>query len=341
MRLILALSALPLVLSVAVAQEPPRGAEEALAKVFERPAGERLNRAEVGRRFIAFFYRYPSARLGRLSYAAALRDFFAGDVDKAVTGLDAFLDKWKRIGDVEHRRMAGRIYLNGVQRALGAEKPDPARCASLARRAARFYRPTETVARVVRTQSVRNKIPNADLIYGAIRQAIAGNEESEAARGKTLAALGASVVERKEIVVFKDLVGFSAKDMDGKVVDTKTYRGKILVVDFWATWCAPCIREMPNVVAAHDRFHSKGVEFVGVSLDRADKAEAIRGVERRFGMKWPQIYDGLYWDARIAKLNGVSAVPCTYVLDRTGKTRFYRVNGQKLHDAIAQLLAEK
>lgn len=323
------------------AQEPPAGAREALAHVFERPEGQRLNRAEIGRRFIAFFFKYGEDELGPLSYASALRDYYDGDIKGAVKGFDAFFAKWKTIENEEHRRMAGRVYLNGLQEAMKAKEPDVERIAEIARMATRHYRPTETVARVVRTGLIRNKIPKPRPVYDAVTAEYANNDEAKEARRKTFLALSAEVKPKAKFKHFRELVPFVAKSMDGKVIDTSKYRGKILVVDFWATWCGPCIREMPNVVAAYEKYRAHGVEMIGVSLDRPNKAQAIRDVEKRFGMKWPQIYDGGYFDARLAVENSVSAVPCTYVIDRRGKTRFYRVNGEELHKAIASLVAER
>lgn len=327
--------------TVAIAQQPPAGAREALARIFEQRDGEPLNRAEVGRRFIAFFFKYDEDRLGSLSYASALRDYHDGDVKGAVKGLDAFLAKWKAIESEAHRRIAGRAYLDGLQAAMVVEKPDVKRLAAIARMATRLYRPTETVARVVRTGLVRHEIQDSGPVYDAVAEESANNEESKEARKKTVLALGAEVKPEAKFRHFRDLVPFVAKSMDGEVIDTSRYKGKILVIDFWATWCGPCIREMPNVVAAYNKFKDKGVEMIGVSLDRRNDAAAIRTVEKRFGMTWPQIYDGGYFDAKLAVENSVSAVPCTYIIDRRGKTRFYRVNGKALHEAIASLVAER
>ncbi|MAG56752.1 MAG: hypothetical protein CMJ83_10715 [Planctomycetes bacterium] len=322
------------------AQEPPAGAAAALEKVFERPAGQRINRIEVGRRFIAFFFKYEENALGRLGYATALRDFFDGDTKAAVKGLDGFFKKFDTIRVDEHRRMAGRIYLNAFVTEVTQKTPAVERLAHLAGQATRLYRPTATVARTIRTSLVRKKIANADPVYAAVRRAIEGGGESEADRKKATVALGANVKQIEKPRIFRDLVPFAAKSLDGETIDIGKLKGKVVLVDFWGTWCGPCIREMPNVVRAYEKYKAQGFVIIGVALDHPDKAGKIREIEQRFGMKWPQVYDGGFWNTKVAQLNRVSAVPCTYLLDRTGKTRYYRVNGQKLLDAIGALVKE-
>ena len=133
---------------------------------------------------------------------------------------------------------------------------------------------------------------------------------------------------------------FEAVDLDGKRLALADYRGKVVLVDFWATWCGPCLREMPNVVAAYEKYHGQGFEIVGVSLDKESAADKIREVMKQHGMTWRQIYDGKYWDSALAASNKIRSIPATYLFDRSGKCREANLRGEALGRAIEKLLAE-
>ncbi len=133
---------------------------------------------------------------------------------------------------------------------------------------------------------------------------------------------------------------FTAMDIDGRQLALSDYRGKVVLVDFWATWCGPCLLEMPNVVRAYNTHHDKGFEIIGISLDHAGTESRVRGTMKRMGMDWRQIYEGKGWNASIALENGVRRIPTTFLLDRTGKVRYTSLRGRALDAKVAELLAE-
>ena len=116
-------------------------------------------------------------------------------------------------------------------------------------------------------------------------------------------------------------IGFEADMMDGNTVSfPEEYKGKIVLLDFWASWCPPCREEMPNVVATYKKYHKEGFEILGVSLDEAKQKGTVIDFMDEYKMTWSQIYDGKYWDAEIGKLYGVRSIPRALLIDgSTGK----------------------
>ena len=94
---------------------------------------------------------------------------------------------------------------------------------------------------------------------------------------------------------------------DGSPVDLSTLRGHVVLIDFWATWCPPCMQEVPNVVATYRKYHDQGFDVIGVSLDE-DK-QAMLSVAQSCGMTWPQYFDGQGWDNRLAASFGIRSIP--------------------------------
>ena len=112
-------------------------------------------------------------------------------------------------------------------------------------------------------------------------------------------------------------VGIHFTAVDGHPVDLAKMKGKVVLLDFWATWCPPCRGEVPHVVEAYNKFHDKGFEVIGISLDQ-DKA-ALLEFTKKNGMVWPQYFDGKGWDNLIAKKNGIQSIPAMWLVDKEGK----------------------
>ena len=109
---------------------------------------------------------------------------------------------------------------------------------------------------------------------------------------------------------------FTATTTDGKEVKfPDDYKGKVVLLDFWATWCPPCIKEVPNVVANYEKYHGKGLEILGISLDRANAEEKLATFTKENHMPWPQVYDGKWWQARIGKTYAIESIPAMFLID--------------------------
>jgi thiol-disulfide isomerase/thioredoxin len=143
----------------------------------------------------------------------------------------------------------------------------------------------------------------------------------------------------------KAALTFSATTMSGrKIAFPKSYAGKIVMIDFWATWCGPCMREVPGLAKAYAKYKGKGFELLGISLDRTNAEEQIRTVTLKNGMTWEQVYDGNYFDAKIAKQYGIKAIPATYLVDGdTGRilAQGDDLRGAKLEATLERALAAK
>ncbi|MBA3681262.1 MAG: AhpC/TSA family protein [Bacteroidetes bacterium] len=126
---------------------------------------------------------------------------------------------------------------------------------------------------------------------------------------------------------------------DDKELALSSFRGKIVLVDFWASWCGPCRKEMPNVVKAYAKYKDKGFEIYGVSLDQ-DKGRWLEAIQKD-GITWPQVSDLKYWDSYAAKLYAVEGIPYTVLLDKEGKIIAKNLRGADLEKAIEKAISVK
>ena len=132
---------------------------------------------------------------------------------------------------------------------------------------------------------------------------------------------------------------FSAPNPDGKVISLKESLGKVTIVDFWASWCAPCRQENPNVVALYKELHSKGLNIIGVSLDK-DKAKWKEAIAKD-NLTWNQVSNLKFWEEPIAAQYKVEAIPATFILDASGKVVARDLRGAELKAKVLELLAKK
>jgi len=129
----------------------------------------------------------------------------------------------------------------------------------------------------------------------------------------------------------------------GSTISMGTLKGKVVVVDFWATWCVPCVAELPAMKKLYEKFHGQGVEFLGVSLDQPKEQgglEALKKFVKEKEIPWPQYYQGKYWDSDFSRSWGINSIPAMFLVDQDGKLVSVEARG-KLEKLIPELLTKK
>ncbi len=131
---------------------------------------------------------------------------------------------------------------------------------------------------------------------------------------------------------------FSAKTPEGDelALSDVLKKGKYTLIDFWAAWCAPCRRENPNLVKVYEKYHDKGLEMIGVSLDK-EEADWLKAIEKD-KLTWHQISNLQFWNDPIAKQYQIRAIPASFIVDSEGKIVGKDIRGPQLEKFISELL---
>ena len=168
--------------------------------------------------------------------------------------------------------------------------------------------------------SIKTKSESNQLISSRIKQKI----ESSPNKGK--------------IKIGMQAPDFSAPNPEGKQVTLSDIKGKVTIVDFWASWCKPCRIENPNLVKLYDKYHSKGLEIISVSLERGNqKAFWIEAIKKD-QLRWYNVSNLKFWQDPIAKAYSVNSIPATFILDENGVLIAERLRGTELEAKIKSLL---
>ena len=144
--------------------------------------------------------------------------------------------------------------------------------------------------------------------------------------------------KQKKTAVGTKFIDFEMQTPEGKTVKLSDYvgKGKVVLVDFWASWCGPCRREMPNLVEAYAKYKGKNFEIVGVSLDQ--DAAAWKESISKLNMTWPQMSDLKFWQSEGAQLYAVNSIPHTVLIDGDGTIIARGLHGEGLRQKLAEVV---
>ena len=146
---------------------------------------------------------------------------------------------------------------------------------------------------------------------------------------------------RKKADPISELIGkvvpnFSATDLDGKPISLQQYRGKVVLLDFWAVWCGPCLTEMPNVKKVYETYKNEGFDVIGVNLDTDETR--LRNYLKKNDISWRQIFSGQKWKSPLAEQYHIRSIPAPWLIDRDGTLISREARGVKLERLVAEAL---
>jgi peroxiredoxin len=144
---------------------------------------------------------------------------------------------------------------------------------------------------------------------------------------------------QSNFIVGSKFPDFDEKDVAGKPLSIANYKGKVVLVDFWATWCGPCVGELPNVLKTYAAHHAQGFEIIGVSLD--EDQPKLENFIKENNVTWQQFFDGKGWGNKLAVKYGIESIPSTFLLDGSGNIIGKDLRGEELEAAVTKALANK
>ena len=205
---------------------------------------------------------------------------------------------------------------------------------------------THLIARVEAGVTMAGKPGEADKTFSNVTTFTPSDAAITPATFQFVPAPGVTLVKQaarpksydERLVVGAKPFALGGKTLEGQALSLDSYKGKVVLLDFWATWCGPCIGELPNVKTNYEKYKPQGFDIVGVSLD--EEEAALRGFVQEKALPWPQIFDGKGWEAGDAQTYGVRAIPFTLLIGKDGTIAAVNPRGKDLEPAIQAALAQ-
>ena len=182
-------------------------------------------------------------------------------------------------------------------------------------------------------KAAEQRQPDAEIILGRlayIYERLGNTELAEVYRRKT---------DPKYKLWGKPVTDFSATDLDGNPISLQNYRGKVVLLYFWAVWCGFCLDEMPNLKRVYDTYKEQGFDIIGVSLD--NKESVLRDYIKENDIQWRQIFDNARGEDSLVRQYGILGTPAPWLIDRDGKLISHKARGEKLEQLVVEALKNK
>jgi len=191
---------------------------------------------------------------------------------------------------------------------------------------------------LMRAANMMDDGEESKLIVKALKEVLPLAQESDNAQVKRMASAFEGIVRRLELP--GNPLELEGTLLDGKKLDWKSYRGKVVLVDFHASWCGPCRAEVPNILENYNAYHDKGFEVIGINLDK-DRAGAQKYINET-GFHFPVIFgdepSAVGWDAPMSRKYGITGIPQVILVDREGKVVSTNARGEQLGELLQKQL---
>ena len=190
----------------------------------------------------------------------------------------------------------------------------------------------EALGNIVGYHLAQNDVPAAERTYNRIRQSM--DEDLSEHAGRMV--WTAKQREKKRKYTAREAPDIRGTTLAGRPLALSDFRGKIVLIDFWATWCGPCMYELPNVKRIYETYKDSGLAVIGIGLDH-DTDQLNKTIKDK-SIPWPQMFDGKAWEGPLVKAYGVDGIPATYLLNSSGQIVAMDLRGGELEKKIGEML---